>query len=45
MKTTIELPDELLRQVDFAFTAVEGEGLAAGLAPAEAIAVAYEPTK
>ena len=78
MKTTIELPDELLRevrelsrasgvtmrelmveglrselarrgepapQVDFVFTAVEGEGLAAGLAPAEAIAVSYEPTR
>ena len=76
MKTTIELPDELLRQVrdlsratgvtmrelmveglrnelarrsdhrpkvDFVFTAVDGEGLARGLTPEDAIAVSYEP--
>lgn len=74
MKTTIELPDELLRQVrdfsrssgvtmrelmveglrselakrqvprarvDFVFTAVDGEGLRAGLEPDAAIAVSY----
>lgn len=78
MKTTVELPDELLRQVrelsrssgvtmrelmveglrselarrqenaprpDFVFTAVEGEGLAFGLTPAEAIAMSYEPIR
>lgn len=75
MKTTIELPDELLRQVrdfsrtsgitmrelmveglraelarrrtarprvDFVFTAVDGQGLRAGVEPGEAIAMSYE---
>ena len=74
MKTTIELPDELLRQVrdysrstgvtmrelmvdglrselarrrapgpraDFVFTAVDGEGLRAGIDPADVIAASY----
>ena len=78
MKTTIELPDELLRevrelsrasgvtmrelmveglrselarrreprpQVDLVFTTVDGQGLARGLAPGDAIAVAYEPLR
>ena len=78
MKTTVELPDELVRQardlsrasgitmrelmveglrnelarrrepgpsVDFVFTAVDGEGLERGLAPADTIAASYEPTR
>lgn len=78
MKTTIELPDELLRevrelsrargvtmrelmveglrsevarrrepgpQVDFVFTAVDGEGLAEGLAAGDVIGMSYEPTR